>query len=300
VTARYGWLAAIAGVSAFAPMAALAATAPSPDALKATLAPAPASTWTEVDVGTQDAFEGPLDAHKYLANAGVDDAAHLRGLTSNGFLAGYGRTWTTSGAVLVEVVLAFGDNGGANGYRGLAKIGDTSDSHYTGPIDTSAIANSYGANFGISGAKVSAVIFSKGNDLFGIDYISDGSVSPQDKALTQAKSQYDFAPAYTIAPSQQQQNQAATTASNLATLAGHATFVAFVVMVIVLVVVVVVRSRRRPTLAPAMVQISPDGNYWFDGTGWRDLATSAPPTAPRSPDGSLWWDGIKWRQVPRI
>jgi hypothetical protein len=55
------------------------------------------------------------------------------------------------------------------------------------------------------------------------------------------------------------------------------------------------RGRRRRV---ANVQMSPDRQYWWDGSTWRPAATEVPPTAFRSADGNYWWDGVSWRPVP--
>src|SRR5438067_308685 len=67
--------------------------------------------------------------------------------------------------------------------------------------------------------------------------------------------------------------------------------------------------RRRGSAPAAMVgaggapagavQMSDDGNYWWDGQTWRDAAHETPPMAQRSGDGTLWWDGRTWRPVPQ-
>ncbi len=53
-----------------------------------------------------------------------------------------------------------------------------------------------------------------------------------------------------------------------------------------------------PAEAGPVLQLSPDGREWWDGTQWQSTATSYPPTAVRKPDGSQWWDGKNWRPVP--
>ena len=47
-----------------------------------------------------------------------------------------------------------------------------------------------------------------------------------------------------------------------------------------------------------VIQLTPDGQQWWDGAQWQAVAVSAPPNALRKPDGSEWWDGQTWRQVP--
>lgn len=57
-------------------------------------------------------------------------------------------------------------------------------------------------------------------------------------------------------------------------------------------------AARVPDDAP-MIQVSPDGQQWWDGAQWHDTATSYPQHAFRNPGGSEWWDGQGWRPVPR-
>ena len=45
------------------------------------------------------------------------------------------------------------------------------------------------------------------------------------------------------------------------------------------------------------LQLSVDGNYWYDGERWVDVNQESPPFAQRSPDGAFWWDGSSWRPV---
>jgi hypothetical protein len=47
-----------------------------------------------------------------------------------------------------------------------------------------------------------------------------------------------------------------------------------------------------------VIQLTPDGQQWWDGAKWQPTATSYPPHALRKPDGSEWWDGERWRPVP--
>jgi hypothetical protein len=47
-----------------------------------------------------------------------------------------------------------------------------------------------------------------------------------------------------------------------------------------------------------VIQLTPDGQQWWDGTEWQPVSASYPPHALRKPDGSEWWDGQNWRQVP--
>jgi hypothetical protein len=44
--------------------------------------------------------------------------------------------------------------------------------------------------------------------------------------------------------------------------------------------------------------LSPDGQYWWDGTRWAPVADAPPSNALLSPDGTEWWDGTSWHIVP--
>lgn len=46
-----------------------------------------------------------------------------------------------------------------------------------------------------------------------------------------------------------------------------------------------------------VVPMSPDRDYWWDGTEWRPVADCAPPEAQRSEDGRHWFDGRDWRPL---
>jgi hypothetical protein len=56
-------------------------------------------------------------------------------------------------------------------------------------------------------------------------------------------------------------------------------------------------AARVPIDAP-IIQMSPDGQQWWDGTDWQDTASSSPQHAFRNANGSEWWDGQSWHPVP--
>jgi hypothetical protein len=58
-------------------------------------------------------------------------------------------------------------------------------------------------------------------------------------------------------------------------------------------------AARVPINAP-VIQVSPDGQQWWDGSRWNDTVSNYPQHAFRNPDGSEWWDGQGWHPVPRI
>jgi hypothetical protein len=132
-------------------------------------------------------------------------------------------------------------------------------------------------------------------------------------ASNQAKSQFDSAPDGTIPSSQWPEN--ARSVSGSFPIGAFAGAVAFVVVVVALLAFFVMRRRGATPMpvgqyampgapgasgmptAGGAVQMSPDGNYWWDGQGWKDASQEAPPMAQRSSDGTLWWDGQKWRPI---
>jgi hypothetical protein len=152
----------------------------------------------------------------------------------------------------------------------------------------------------------------KGNDAFLVLFASsknDLGAVPS----TQAKKQYDAAPAVTIPQSEWPESKVANLASDAGTLAGHVVFAVLILGVIGAIVFFIARSRRHPALQAvpvqgglavagpppvAAVQMSEDRRSWWDGTSWRDAEHEIPPAAQRSGDGKFWWDGEKWRAVP--
>lgn len=46
-----------------------------------------------------------------------------------------------------------------------------------------------------------------------------------------------------------------------------------------------------------VVPMSPDRDYWWDGTAWQPVADAAPPVAQLSEDGRSWFDGRDWRSL---
>jgi hypothetical protein len=293
---------------AFAPITAHAASpSPSPG-LDTVLAPAPGG-FAEL---TTASLHGEFTAHDWAVNAsGASPQETEATLNRFGFVDGYGKEWSSASLRrgLVEAVMAF--NGGSGAKKALTALESTdkADSHYSHPDTITGIDTYYGAHFTPSGAFEDEFVFIKGNDLFLV--IMAGA---QDTVLTpatdQAKAQFDSAPAETIPSSQWPENQQSSSASGLGTAIGIALPIIVVAAIIAAVVGVIRRRRQPPAMAmgtyapPSMspageVQMSPDGNFWWDGQAWKDAAHEAPSFAQRSNDGSLWWDGRTWRPVPQ-
>jgi len=292
---------------ALAPLTALAASpSPSPG-LNTVLTPAP-SGFAEL---TTASLHGEFTAHDWAVNAsGASPQETESTLNRFGFVDGYGKEWSSASLRrgLVEAVMAF--NGGSGAKKALTALESTdkADSHYSHADTITGIDTYYGAHFTPSGAFEDEFVFVKGNDLFIV--IMAGA---QDTVLTpatdQAKTQFDSAPAETIPSSQWPENQQSPSSSGLGAV-GLIVPIVIVAAIIAAVVGVIRRRQRPPAMAvgtyapPSMsptgeVQMSPDGNFWWDGQAWKDAAHEAPSFAQRSTDGSLWWDGRTWRPVPQ-
>ena len=285
------------------PLTALGASpSPSPSpSLDSVLQKAP-SGYTEL---TTASLHGEFTAHDWAVNSsGATSTETENTLNSYGFVDGYGKEWSSASLRrgLIEAVMAFsGGRGAKNALTALERT-DKADSHYTGPETISGIDPYYGGHFTASGAFEDEFVFVKGNDLF-IIIVAGAQDTVLSAAQDQAKAQYDSAPAATIPSSQWPENQSSPS-SGPSIGAGA---IIGVLVVLAAIAAAVIRSRRRRpgmvagTYAPppmsGAVQMSPDGNHWWDGQAWRDASQEVPPTAQRSADGSLWWDGQRWRPV---
>jgi len=306
--------AAAACVIALAPLTALAASpSPSPG-LDTVLAPAP-SGYAEL---TTASLHGEFTAHDWAVNAsGASPQETEATLNRFGFVDGYGKEWSSASLRrgLVEAVMAFSGGSGAKKALTALEATDKADSHYANPDTITGIDPYYGAHFTPTGAFEDEFVFVKGNDLF-IVIFAGAQNTVLTPATDQAKAQFDSAPAETIPSSQWPENQASNNASfGVGAVVGALIPIVLVLAIIAVVVGVIRRRRRQPAMAmgtyappsmsspsmsaPGEVQMSPDGNFWWDGQAWKDAAHEAPPFAQRSSDGSLWWDGRTWRSVPQ-
>ena len=299
---------ALAGlVAAILPASAFAAATPDPQVLKTALVEAPSSDYVEADSSTKG--EGAFDASGYVDNFISDPArrpvveARLKSLQ---FVSGYSRIWAKTGAgvVLIEQILAFAGESGAKSFFGSSKLADTASSELTDTFDTSSIPGSYGVEDLVNGSfKSVAVVFTKGNDLIGIAFVSQ-STYLKSEVLSQSTAAYAHAPDFSIQPAPSK-GAASLSAPPVALIAAGITGLLVVILLALLVVFLVMR-RRRPGPQPVMtgggapaVVLSDDRQFWWNGSAWQPAATSAPPQAPRSPDGTQWWDGVAWRPVPK-
>jgi hypothetical protein len=285
--------AAIAAI-ALSPITAAAAATPSPSpSLDSILAKPPGSDYAELTTGT---LHGEFTAHDWAASAtGVSASETEATLKKDGFVDGYGKTWASSSTrkALVEAVMAFSGAQGAKKALTALEASDKADSHYTHADSITGINPYYGGHFVDSNNSTveDLFVFAKGNDVFFVIL-----ASTKDDALTLATSQAKT-PENAVSSSG---------AYQVGYAVGRIFSIAFIVGVVLLVVGLILRRRRRAAVpgygaaAPATaVQLSPDGNYWWDGQAWRDASQEAPPVAQRSSDGNLWWDGRTWRPVPQ-
>jgi len=298
--------AGIVSVLALAPISGLATPSPSPGL--ETVLVTPPTGYTEL---TSSPFHGSFTAHEYAQASGSTKADEIEStMNHEGFVSGYGKTWVhqQTGRALIEAVLAFTGAKGAKEWLLAAEAGDKADPTYKHANTISGISPYYGGHFQESTTTQGDVFsFAKGNDVFIV-----GAVSPADDVLdmvtTQTRLQYSSAPKETIPSSQWPENQNGGGAS-FANLFGRALIPLVVIVALAILAAAVIRNRRRGATTAAMagiaggpagaVQMSNDGNYWWDGQTWRDATHDVPPAAQRSGDGALWWDGQTWRPVPQ-
>ena len=291
---------------AVAPLTAQATLSPRPS-LDTVLAAPPSSDFMELPTTP---LAGKFTAHQWaqLNGDSAAAAASESTLLRDGFVEGYGRTWAqaSSGHGLVEAVMAFsGGRGATEALREMEK-GDKSDQSYVHADTMSGLGTYYGAHIVHSAPPPSLIEdvygFVKGNDVFAILFVSTRD-DVADLAVQQTRAQYASAPSSTIPTSEWPENLNPAVAFPIAVFGAG---LGFIVIVAGLVAFLLLRRRATPmpsayaSFAPALsLQMSPDGNYWWDGQAWRDAAQEVPPQAQRSGDGVYWWDGANWRPLQR-
>jgi hypothetical protein len=251
-------------------------------------------------------MEGAFNAREYAAKTNPSRQSQVQSsLERSGFIGGFGRTWVQRSTqhVLIEAVLAFNGSTGAKNWLTAAQLSDKADPRYQHPIAAPGVSNYYGAHMAGNDLFTDTFGLVKGNDYFWIITISRQD-DLANAGAAQAKAVYDFAPSYTIPPSQWVGSATPPGLDNqLGRLIGQVLLIAFVGSLVILIFAIIRRSTRRsaspPADAAAAVQLSPDGNYWWDGMRWRDTSREAPAGARMSSDRKLWWDGRHWRPVPK-
>ena len=233
-------VAGIAAMVALVPTAGLAGGTPSPSTLRSTLADPIDAAYVEADQGAPNTIEGPFDATRYADYAALTDPQYrqraLDGLKRNGFIAGYGREWYLPGTgnLLSEIVLAFANSSGAAAATAESKVNYSASKAITTFIDPAGVPNAFALTYrGADRFEWTIVIFTKGNDVFGVTGGSDSDYLTGD-VEAQARRAFAFAPADTL------------TASKPAATPGFAVSLVLVTAVIGLLLLAgVLRPRRR-------------------------------------------------------
>jgi len=237
---------------AMTPIAALAATSPSPATLRAALADPIDRNFIEADVGTAGTLEGPFDAESYVSYfelAGLDvqtGQSLVRSLHNNGFVGGYGRQWYQPRATeyLGELVMGFTKSSGASSIASASKIRYEQDQGFQSFVEPHLSKGSFAVTEASGGYQWTAVIFLKGNNLFAVVQGSTGDFM-KDQTLAQARRAYDFAPSSIGASAQSSSPTGLVQGFRLIAAVGLMLLLA--VATVVAVIVFVVRTPRpRP------------------------------------------------------
>lgn len=242
---------------------------PDPARLRAVLADPIDQAFLEVTTSSPGWLVGQFDAKTYIDSFTDRDAqtrqSALDSLVREGFVSGYEREWYKVGGQdwLGELLLVFQNSTGAGSMAEGSKAGYAQDAGFKNFVTASAIPDAYALTEASLGRQWTVVIFTKGNDLFAV---VGGSSSDYTTAstLAQAGKQFQAAPA-TISvagPSAPRVRSplviAGIVGASAAAIGGLAAMI--------LIVALWSRSRR-----PNTRQISPDGNYWWDGAAWRQV-----------------------------
>jgi hypothetical protein len=247
------WFCALAVAAlAMAPIAALAATSPSPATLRAALADPIDRNFIEADVGAAGTLEGPFDAESYAnyyklsAQGGQTGQAMVRILESNGFVGGYGRQWYQPRATeyLGELVMGFTRSSGASSIASASKIRYGQDQGFQSFVEPHLSKGSFAVTEASGGYQWTAVIFLKGNNLFAVVQGSTGDFMT-DQTLAQARRAYDFAPSSIGASAQS--SSPTSLAQGFRLIAAVGLILLLIVATVAAVIVFVVRTPRpRP------------------------------------------------------
>lgn len=263
-------------VCAALPLMALAPT-PAPDlnVLGTTLVNAPDSTWHEMTPAL-DTLEGSFDANFYVNAEWQDqadrDAISAR-LQADGFIGGYGRTFHRTSppeAWITEDVKAFPDTTHALTHWGWANSYFHDPTDTANDVQTPAIPSSFGEKYTNSTWLAIDIYFTKANYVFTITVDSRPDY-PVDLAVAQATAAYNFAPSRNVLAGASRPASAHPAGLSSMLLIGGFAGAAVVIVALIAVAIVVVAYSRRSSPMPMQTVLSPDGQYWWDGTGWRPV-----------------------------
>jgi hypothetical protein len=223
---------------ALIPTSASAAPTPSP-ALSSLLVAAPAG-YTPLTTAT---LHGRFDASAYASQYTSGRVEALLNLVKDGFVDGYGATYLqkSTNRVLLEFVIAFKGGKGAKSWLDFEEAADKGNADYKHADTLTGIDPYYGVHivFTSPRAFTDAFSFVKGNDMFGIGFVS-GKDDVLKLATAQTRSQYAAAPDMTIPKAQWPEIAQPAQANYLGAIIG-----AILVLVLIGAAVRLVMVRRR-------------------------------------------------------
>jgi hypothetical protein len=243
---------------------------PNLNALGAVLAGPPDTTWVEDKVGS-DTLEGPFGATFYVNTewSNQSDRDTIKNaLVNDGFIGGFGRSFSrsTPDSYIVEDVKAFPDAAHAMSNYQWAQGYWHDPNDTANNVSTPSIPSSFGQRYTAGDWKAIDIYFTKANYVFTVsvgaktDYLTDVAVG-------QAGKVYDFAPTRDVL--QPNNSQSGASAASAGVLGVGAAVIILVIVVTAVVLILVARRRRVP--AGHYATLSPDGNYWWDGTAWQPV-----------------------------
>jgi len=252
-------IAAAVAACALIPAGGAAAASPSPSPSLDRLLASPPSAEFVADTESAGTPIGAFDLGTYAESVGpADPTAARTALRDDGFVAGYGRSWTaqSSNDGLVELVVAFAGGRGARSWLATSASEARASDFYKGPVQVDGIGQYYGVRYSDPSAPSFAdvISFVKGNDYFLVGFISDAA-DQTDAAATQSKVQYAFAAADSIRPAQWPENASSSPfglgGDHLAITVLIAGLAAAAVVGVAVGVVLLVALRRAPVSSRA-------------------------------------------------
>jgi hypothetical protein len=281
--------------TALLPLAAAAEYRPTPSLNHVLVDPPPGFTEQSLTTLPHGRFTIREFANTYAPNIAEVETV----LKQDGFVDGFSTVWihkpTQRG--MHEFVIAFSGGRGASNFLSYVETAGKANPSYQHAVSISGINPYYGAHNVYPNQGVSdTVFFVKGNDLFGVSFVSTKD-DVLDLATTWTKNLYDAAPAITIEPADWPENGGTGNVPEPTFAWGGFIVVVLALAVIAALIGLAVVHVRRSQPPPA-TELTTDGHYWWDGHVWRDALLEIPATAKRSADGHFWWDGRQWRAVP--